>query len=188
VGRNFSHGDSLIDCLAPARETSDRPDAAMQAQNVLATSQFVKSVDILRNQGELGGSFFEFGEGIVAGIWFYFGQYAAAPVIPFPNQLGVARKGGGSGQILYPVLLPEPVGIPKGGHTAFGRDSGAGEYGDGASLFQPLANCLHYFSLAQRASSAPAGWAVGDPEELVKCFALADSSRDSNASRSTSTV
>src|SRR5579864_7624562 len=80
---------------------------------------------------------------MMAGIRFCLGQNAATPVVPFPDQLGIARKCGGCGQVLSAALLPESVVAAKCGHTAFRGNSGAGEYGDGSSLLQPFANVVH---------------------------------------------
>jgi len=62
-----------------------------------------------------GIRFFQIGEGVVAGIGFHFGQDAAAPVVPIPNELGVAREGGGVARSWTRYCFQSPLASRKVG-------------------------------------------------------------------------
>ncbi len=98
----------------------------------------MQAVYVLGNQRERGYGVFEFRERIVRGVGRRLGNPCAPPVIPFPNEPRIARKGLWRCQVFGTVLPPEAARTPEHRYTAFRRDSGAGECGDVRGARQPL--------------------------------------------------
>ncbi len=66
------------------------------------------------------------GEGPVGGIGFGGGDEAAAPVVPTPDEFGIAGEGAGRGEILGSVPAPQAVLFaPEGGDAAGRGNSGS---------------------------------------------------------------
>jgi hypothetical protein len=98
----------------------------MEFKDPRTAGQLVVAVDVLCDGHHPGGRF-ELDQGPVGRVGFSGGNEAAAPVVPAPDQFGVAGEGAGRGQVLGPVLAPQAVlGAAKGRDAAGSRNSGPG--------------------------------------------------------------
>ena len=67
---------------------------------------------------------FQAGESLVGGVGFGGGDEAAAPVVPTPDQFGIACESTGRGEILGSVPTPQAVLFaPEGGDAAGGGNT-----------------------------------------------------------------
>ena len=92
----------------------------------------------------------------------------AAHVVETKNKLRIARERLGRGDILHPVLFPQPARIAKGADTAFCGNAGAGEDDDIAKLFHPR----HETSVQWRRQVARIG-IIGSNGRMGRAIALA---------------
>ena len=65
-------------------------------------------------------------QGVMGGVGLHLPQEGPPLVIDTLHQPGVAAKGLRRRHILHPVAFPQAIGGAEGGHTAFGRNAGAG--------------------------------------------------------------
>jgi hypothetical protein len=86
---------------------------------------------------------FKFGQRKMPRIGLRLGDYASAPVIPFPNQFRIALECFWGGEVFRPEIAPESAGSTKGRDAALGGNSRAGEDGDRSSGGDPLAGAVH---------------------------------------------
>ena len=90
----------------------------------------MEPIDILRDQPELiGHATFKFYEGEVSGIGRFRGNQLTPPVVPFPDQPRVPRKGFRRGEIFCAVGAPQAIRPAKGRHAAIRRNAGSCEDG-----------------------------------------------------------
>ena len=96
----------------------------MQFHHVLAAGDFVQAIHVLGYQGEpFRSPSLHFGQGEVPGIWLRRVDEAAQPVIPFPNQVWIALKGLGGGQLFRRIIPPQAIRPAKGRNMTFRRNS-----------------------------------------------------------------
>jgi hypothetical protein len=92
----------------------------MEFQHVGAAGQLVESVHILGDD-QHRGRLFQVDKGLMGGVGFGRGDEAAAPVVPSPDEFGIAGEGARCGKILGPVLAPQAVLFSPEGRDAAGR-------------------------------------------------------------------
>ena len=131
--------------FAAAERAAQSPDIAMDFEQASGTGTIVEAIDILGDEGEIGRAFLQLCEGPVSGVRLGFRDQAASPVIPFPDELGIAGEGLRSRKFFRAEVLPESAEVAERWNTAFGRDSGAGEDGDGAGGRDPGADGRQHF-------------------------------------------
>ena len=123
-GGKCSNGHLLVPAFAPTRGASQQPDVTVQFHHVLAAGPFVQAIHVLRHQGEpFRVSALHFRQGEVPGIGLRRMDQAAQPVIPFPNQAGIARKGLGGAKLFRRIISPQPIRSPKGRNMALRRNT-----------------------------------------------------------------
>lgn len=106
-------------------------DIAVEVDGILAAGAGVEVVDVLGDEGEVGGVLFEVGQGVVGGVGVGAGDEFAAPDVPLPDQAGVAGEGFWGGEVFGAVAGPQAgLGVAEGGDATCGGDAGAGEGGD----------------------------------------------------------
>ena len=86
----------------------------------------MEAVDILGDEREYRSTAFKFYKREVAGIGMNPGDQRASPPIPFPDELGIFRKGLRRGEIFRPKVAPEAARAAKGRDAAFSRYPGTG--------------------------------------------------------------
>ena len=99
----------------------------------------MESINVLGDECERRAAGFESSESAMAGIGLCGGDALAAPVVPLPDELRIAREGLGRGESFGAMVVPQAAGAAEGGNARFGGDARAGEDGDGASAFDPVA-------------------------------------------------
>lgn len=92
----------------------------MEFQHVGAAGQLVEAIHVLGDDQHRRG-LFQADKGLVGCIGFGRGDEAAAPVVPSPDEFGIAGEGAGCGEILGPVLAPQAVLFSPEGGDAAGR-------------------------------------------------------------------
>ena len=95
--RDLGQRRARVVTLAAAERASKGPDIAMDFQNAPGACAVVETVDVLRDEGEIAGAFLQLGKGAVASVRLRFRDQAAAPVISFPDEFGIAGEGLGRG-------------------------------------------------------------------------------------------
>jgi hypothetical protein len=121
-------------------------DVAVQFDDVPAPGALVKSIHVLRDEMEPLKEPLHFCQSEVGGVWICIGDELPPPLIPFPNEAGIASEGARSGQFLGSEFCPQAgLGISKCGNTAFGGYAGARQhghaFGGGEALEQFSRNC-----------------------------------------------
>ena len=105
----------------------------------------MQPVHVLRDQPEALDSALQVDQRVVGGVRALGGDELAPPVVPFPDQAGVAREGLRGRQVFGPVRPPEPIGSTKRRDPAVGRDPRARQDSDSAgpreSGFELLDGC-----------------------------------------------
>ncbi len=95
-----------------------------------AACLLVVAVHVLRYYDQVG-LLLQIHQGLMSGVGFGPGNELAAPVVPFPDQLGVGVKSPGGGQLFGAVLAPEGIfSAAKCGNPAGGGNTCSGQYGD----------------------------------------------------------
>ena len=102
----------------------------MEFEDPRAAGIVVVTVDILGDDQDTG-SFLKVGKGLVGRVEPGAGDQATAPIVPPPDQFGIAGKGLGSGKFLGTVPAPEAVLLAaESGDAAGGGNSRSGQGGD----------------------------------------------------------
>ncbi len=78
----------------------------MKLYYVLVAGTVVQPVHVLGDEGEVRYALLQFDERPVAGVRLCFADELAAPLIPFPDELRIAYKGFGGGELLG--IVPRP--------------------------------------------------------------------------------
>ena len=83
----------------------------------------MEAVHVLGDDHHRSGCF-QAGKSLVGGVGFCGGDETAAPVVPTPDQFGIAGEGAGRGEILGSVPAPQAVLFaPEGGDAASGGNT-----------------------------------------------------------------
>ncbi len=137
----------MVEAFGPTALAAHHPDRTVEFQDPGAAGGLVVSVHVLRDDRHLTGRF-QIGDRLMGGVGSRRGDEAAAPVVPAPDEFGVAGESLGGGQVFGPVPAPQAVLLAAEGRDAAGRGyPGPGKYGDPdprrdvlPDLFQFLAN------------------------------------------------
>src|SRR4051812_4334857 len=111
----------------PAGEAAGPPEAAVDFEQVAGSREGMEAVDVLGDQGQSGTARLEGGERRVAGVGARLRDESPAPVVPFPDEAGIAFEGLRRGEVLRPEVPPEAPRPPEGGDPGFGGAARAGE-------------------------------------------------------------
>ena len=141
----------------------------MKFQHVAAAGLLVVAVHVLGDQ-RLGAVVFESRQGLVGGVGLGLGDQSPAPIIPTPDQFGIAGEGLGRGQFLGAVAAPETVLFSaEGGDATGGGNSRSGQHGDpgGRRDFVPQSEQFFACGFIQRhvgSFTSSVGWetSLGD--------------------------
>src|SRR2546425_1379472 len=112
AGRNEDRHRAIRSHL-PALGASDLPDVAVDLGELLRAGGGMQPVHVLRDQPEALDPSFEVDQRVVGGVRALGGDELSPPVVPFPDQAGVAREGLRRCQVFGPVGPPEAVGSAK---------------------------------------------------------------------------
>jgi hypothetical protein len=110
----------------------------MELNDPLAASQVVQAINVLSDEckgrtASCGVEIcFHISQGSVRSIGLAFSDQAAPPVVPLPDELWIAPKGGWCSQVLSAVGAPQTSFTTKRWHTTLGGDTSASQ--DGSSL------------------------------------------------------
>jgi len=92
----------------------------VQLDDVPASGSLMQTVHVLRNEMEPQKEALHFHQGEVRWVWFRTGDKLPPPLIPLPNEAGIALEGARSGQFFGTVFCPQAgLGIAKRGDAAF---------------------------------------------------------------------
>ena len=120
-------------------EAAAAHEAAVQFNNIAAAGTRVQSIDILGDQCEFGHARLELCQRLMSHVRRRLRNQAAAPLIPVPDQFGIAPKCRGIGQILGAKTRPQAgLGIAEGRHAALGGNAGARQDSNAACIAQRL--------------------------------------------------
>lgn len=140
--RQQVQGNPLLQALDPAAGASQHPDRSVKLVNHRASGLLVVAVHVLGDDDHPGLAF-QVGQGLVGGVETRVGDQPPAPVVPFPDKLGIPAEGLGRGQFLGAVLAPQAVLLPpEGGNPAGGGNAGSGEHGNAGVGPDGLADIL----------------------------------------------
>ncbi len=104
---------------------------AVHVQHAVRPGAFVQIVDILRDDQQLAAPFaVQLGQRLVRGVRLLRLDRFAAHVVEAQHKLRIAFERFGRGDILDPVLLPQPAFRAKGVDAAFRAHASAGENDD----------------------------------------------------------
>lgn len=104
----------------------------METQDIEGTRAFMKTVNVLSDQGEVREAVAPVGEDRMRPVRLTGGYQLPTPVVPLPHQVGVASERVWGCEVLWAVGSPESVSASEGGDTARGRHSGSRQ--DGRAL------------------------------------------------------
>lgn len=109
---------------------------AMHMQEALGTRPFVEVINILgHDQQRACPDRIKPGKREMSGVGLHGLHEGAAHVIKAMDELRIGRKRLGSTDILDTVAFPEATRSPKGGNTAFGGNSRAGQDDNGGRVW-----------------------------------------------------
>ena len=91
--RQEGDGHVAIDGNLSALRAPDLPDVPVNLRQALRSRQGVEPINVLRDEPKLFDSVFQFHEGGMGRIRLLSRDEFAAPVVPFPYECGIARKG-----------------------------------------------------------------------------------------------
>ncbi len=134
---------AIVGPVRSALQAAEPPDITVQLQNAATARPVVQAVYILRNQCKVRFLALKLDQGEVGRVRLGRGNGLPAPIVPFPNQAGVAQKGLRGRQFLRLILLPKTAIAPKSGYAAFGGNAGSGQDGDLRRSLDPLAGLIH---------------------------------------------
>ncbi len=120
----------------PALRAADLPDVAVNLGEFSGAGGGMQPVHVLRDQPETLNPLFQLNQRMMSGVGALGGDEFAPPVVPFPDETGIAREGLRRCQLFGPVVPPEPVGAAKRRHAAVRRDAGSRQDGDRAGAGQ----------------------------------------------------
>ena len=92
----------------------------MELQDLAVSGEIVQPIHVLRDQREARLPNLQLHKRAVRRIGRGLGDDLAAPVVPLPHQLRVARERLGRGEILRLVILPEAIGAAEGTGKSLG--------------------------------------------------------------------
>jgi hypothetical protein len=100
----------------PFLRAADLPDIAVEFKDTLRAGPAMKAVDVLSDQDEMRQDGLPAGKRPVPGMGLFRGDDAPPPIIPLPDETGIAVKSLRSSEFLRPVLFPETVLAPERGN------------------------------------------------------------------------
>ena len=145
----------MVGPVRSALQAAQPPDIAVQLENPATARAVVQAIDVLRNQCKVRLLTLELDQGEMGGIRFGRGDGLPAPVVPFPNQAGVAQKGLRGRQFLRLMILPKTAIAPKRGYAAFGGNAGSCQHGNLRGFLDPLAGLIHSAIIREPATGLP---------------------------------
>ena len=104
---------------AAAAQADETPGIAVEFDDVAAAGFLVEIVHILGDDGSKPSHFFQFRQGVVAGVGSSFDNDVFQFPEEFPDLGGVAEEGLNMGVFHGIVAGPEAVGAPEAGNAAF---------------------------------------------------------------------
>src|SRR5215470_13945477 len=123
--RHFRQRNSAVGPSALALGATKLPDVPVQFQYVLASREVVQSIHILGDKSELGLTTFKLHQCSVAGIGLRFCDESTTPVVPLPNELGVALERFRGSKVFRSESPPQPSVPTKRGHATFSGNASA---------------------------------------------------------------
>ena len=93
----------------------------------------MEAIHVLSHEPEMVHASFQFNQGKMGRIRFFGREQFAAPIVPFPDESGIASKRFGRGQFFRAKVLPQPLSPTKRRHAAVRGNPGAGQHRDGRS-------------------------------------------------------
>jgi len=117
----------------------------VELDHLTAARALVQPIDILGDERD-PRALLQVGQRPVGRVRLGGRDQPAPPVVPAPDQFGIAGESRRRGQVLGSIAAPQRVGAaPEGRDAAAGRDAGSGQHGDaglrrdgGADLCQRL--------------------------------------------------
>ena len=97
----------------------------------------MQAVDVLRDQGELWTFPLQLNECKMTRVRLSFRNQAAAPIIPAPNEVGIACKRAGRAKILGAKLVPEAGRSTERRHATLGGNTRARQDRESRAALQP---------------------------------------------------
>ena len=107
----------------------------MELDQLAAAGALVQPVDVLRDQHEIGGASFQFRQREVARVGLRRRDELAAPGVPVPDELRVARECGRRGELARIEARPQAgLRVAERRQSGFGGDARTGQRRDKARV------------------------------------------------------